>query len=133
MGRVLLLVLVGLAACGGDDKQRRELVDDGQVCLRLQPSGSVEVDVVFRDCLTSCDVAQPATCAVSKEAGEEAGLRVASRGVVESTGASVCSPGCGALRASCTSTDTFAPGSITVHHGADSAQLLLGTNVQCLF
>src|SRR5215217_8031978 len=104
MGRVLVLAMIWLTACSGDDKPRRELVDDGVVCLRLLPSGAVEVDVVFHDCLSSCDIARPATCVVTKEETNGAvDLRVASRGVVESTGASVCSPSCGELRAFCTS------------------------------
>jgi hypothetical protein len=127
--------LVCLAACGGDDKQRRDLANDGEVCLRLLPSGAVEVEVTFRGCLTSCDVAKPASCAVTQEdgSGEEAGLRVFSQGAVETTGASVCSSACGKLRTSCTSTDTLAPGRYSVHHGDQTAGLVLGTRSQCLF
>ena len=135
MGRVLTIALACLAACGGDEKQRRELVDNGQVCLRLQPNGTVEVEVKFRDCLNSCDIAQPASCAVTKEEAADGtpALRVTSHGVVETTGASVCSPACGELRATCTSGETFAPGELTVHHGQDTAALFLGARVQCLF
>src|ERR1041384_648349 len=134
MGRVLWIALVGLAACGGDDKQRRELVNDGEVCLRLQANGSVEVNVHFRGCLTSCDIAQPTSCAVAAEEGDEGtSLRVTSYGAVETTGASVCTANCGALRARCVSTDTFAPGEVTVRHGEDTAELLLGARSQCLF
>lgn len=134
MGRVLTIALVWLAACSGDDKQRRELVDDGEVCLRLLPSGAVEAKVHFRGCLTSCDIAQPTSCAVTKE-DDEAGavLRVNSHGAVETTGASVCSAACGELRATCTSADAFAPGEVMVRHGEDSAPLLLGSRAQCLF
>lgn len=135
MGRALMIALVWLAACGGDDKQRRELVDDGKVCLRLQASGTVLADVAFHDCLNSCDVAQPASCSISKEEGEGDSLvlRVESHGVVETTGASICSADCGKLRAACTSTDTFAPGRYFVVHGDDTAELILGAQSQCFF
>lgn len=135
MGRALTVALLWLAACGAGDESERELVDDGWVCVQLQPSGTVRVDVTFRDCLTSCDVAQPASCSVTKEAGEDGAvvLRVSSRGVVKQTGASVCSRACGRLQASCSSTEPFAPGALTVRHGPDEAGLSLGTQAQCLF
>jgi hypothetical protein len=135
MGRELAIALIWLAACGGGDPQRSELVDDGEVCLRLQASGTLQVDVVFHHCLNSCDIAQPVSCNVSKEEtdGGPVVVRVASRGAVETTGASVCSPDCGKLRAACTSTDTFAPGKHSVVHGEDTAEILLGAHQQCLF
>lgn len=129
MGRALWIVLV-LVACGGDDKQRRELVNDGRVCLRLRSDGTVEAQVTFRGCLTSCDVAQPTSCRLSTDGGS---LLVESQGAVETTGASVCSADCGELTASCTSTETVAPGSYTVHHGAGSEPLTLGSQTTCLF
>lgn len=134
MGRVLWIALVWLAACGGDDKQRRELVNDGEVCLRLRANGTVEVNVHFRGCLTSCDIAQPTSCAVAEEEEDEGtSVRITSYGAVETTGASVCTTNCGALEAKCVSTATFAPGEVTVRHGEDEARLLLGASSQCLF
>jgi hypothetical protein len=126
--------LMWLTACSGEEKPRREVISDGVVCARLLGSGAVEVEVRFRECLTSCDIAQPASCVVTKESldGSES-LRVESRAVIESTGASVCSSTCGELRAACSSTDTFAPGSYVVSHGANEATLVLGARRQCLF
>jgi hypothetical protein len=135
MERALWVALVWLTACGGGEKQRRELVDDGQVCVRLEPSGAVHADVLFRDCLTSCDVAQPASCSVTKQVGEDGAdvVLVASHGVVETTGASVCTTTCGQLTASCVSTELFAPGMHTVRHGLDQGEVTLGSQARCVF
>ncbi len=129
MGRVLPVVLF-LVACGGGEKERLELPDEGLVCLRLQSDGTVKADVQFRHCLTSCDVAKPATCAIGKDGGS---LVVTGRGVVETTGASVCTTDCGVLSASCASTETFAPGVYEVQRGQASTELTLGSQTSCVF
>jgi hypothetical protein len=135
MGRALWVAVIWLSACGGDDPPERELTDDGRVCVKLLPSGAVRVDIVFHDCLTSCDIAQPASCTVTAESSEEGPdiLRVTSRGTVKSTGASVCSPNCGHLQASCTSADQLPPGRWSLHHGREEASLTLGSQPQCFF
>lgn len=134
MGRVMVTLLVGVIACGGSDGERRELVNVGEVCLRLQPTGMVQVTVTFPGCLNSCDIAQPTSCSVTKADEEgQAVLSVESFGAVQTTGAKVCSAACGRLTADCASVESFAPGTYTVRHGADEASLSLGSQQQCLF
>lgn len=130
----MVALLFGVVACGGSDSQRRELANDGEVCVRLQASGSVQVTVTFRGCLNSCDIAQPTSCSLTQSNEEgRAVLLVESFGAVETTGASVCSSACGRLEADCTSTQPVAPGSYTLRHGTDAAELVLGTQRQCFF
>lgn len=131
MGRAQLVALaLWVGACGGDDKQQRELNNDGEVCLRLQADGKIQVNVHFRECLSSCDTAKPTSCSVS---GAEGSLVVTSHGAVERNGANPCSSACGALTAACTSSDGFAPGQYVVTHGADTAPITLGSQTGCLF
>lgn len=131
MGRVAVLVLAAwLAGCGEAERTQRVLVDDGQVCVQLQADGRVKVSLQFHTCLRSCDIAKPGTCSVS---GDGQNLRVTSRAVVETLDDEECSSDCGRFAASCESDATFAPGTYTVTHGAETALVVLGSLAQCLF
>jgi hypothetical protein len=134
MGRVLWSTLFMAMACGNDDTQRTELVDVGAVCLRLQPTGVVRVEVTFRHCLTSCDTVRETSCTVkSREEGGRSALVVESRGSLDTSDASYCTASCGELRVSCLSAEEHAPGTYTVQHGDDVGELTLGNQPACLF
>lgn len=133
MGRVLWSTLLLAMACGNDESQRTELVNEGEVCLRLQPSGIVRADVTFRHCLTSCEIVRETSCAVAP--GEDGGpvVVVESRGVVDAENASFCGATCRDLNVSCLSERELAPGTYTVQHGGEVGELTLGTQPTCLF
>jgi hypothetical protein len=127
---LLAALALGFVGCGEGERTQRELVDDGSVCLQLQASGRIKVNLTFHVCLRSCDVAKPGTCSVS---GEGTNLRVTSHAVVETLDDDSCTQSCGRFGASCESDATFAPGTYTLTHGDDTAVVSLGSQLQCAF
>ena len=130
LGLGTVWLAVALLGCGSSEPTQSEVRDDGAVCLRLLEDGTVTATVTFRTCLTSCDRALSASCAVEVDG---ATLRFSSNGRSERTTGDSCTGACVKPTATCATTEKVAPGTHSIVHGQDTATITLGTRTVCLF
>jgi hypothetical protein len=125
----VLSIVVGLTAC--NKTETFSYANEGSLCLRSNPDGTLGAMVVFPTCLSStCDSVLYSSCAIEVSGTE---ITLTSRGAFESPVYGSCSADCQLLTAECVSEDKLPPGDYMLVHGEDRGELTLPAGGVALF
>lgn len=133
---ILLSALLGFS-CVERVFEVQEFVDSGQVCLTDDPFGqgdrvlleegdSLEVTVVFRECVSTCGVVEEKSCEVAVD-GEVITVTSFARERVEETRNLDCTAICNSFSTTC-SGPPLAAGTYEVVHGTSIMELTIPTD-----
>jgi hypothetical protein len=129
LSRVLLALSPLLVGACDPDQENSVFANNGTLCFKSTPTGSVRMRVTFPACLSSsCDYPVIRFCGIREENGV---IRASSRGEIGHEG-TTCTDDCGSFTADCESRP-IASGTYAVTYGSNNATLTLPANGQILF